>query len=146
MNIVIIQKNDVNTISCAAKSLSPSICLAIWKVETPVGAPYIIVKVSKAIPLNPKKTLSGIIIAGTTINLVIVTIIVLFRYFLISEKEKEAPSNINPKGVAIFDISLTVDNTEDGSCIPIRRNIIPITAAIISGLVITPLVIFLTFI
>ena len=56
-----------------------------------------------------------------------------------------AKGTVNEKK-ALDDISLTVDNTEDGSCIPIRRNIIPITAAIISGLVITPLAIFLTFI
>ena len=109
------QKNDVNTIICAAKSLSPSICLAIWKVETPVGAPYIIVKVSNAIPLNPKKTLSGTIIAGTKISLTMTIIIVSFRYFLTSENENDAPNNINPKGVAIFEISLTVDSTEVGS-------------------------------
>ena len=56
------QKNDVNTIIWAAKSLSPSICFAIWNVETPVGGPIALVEEGDLIKINIKeKTLDFVV-------------------------------------------------------------------------------------
>ena len=48
-----IENADVNTTIWPAKSASPSICFAIWKLDTAVGAANIIIKDNNEIPLKP---------------------------------------------------------------------------------------------
>lgn len=77
-------------------------------------------------------------ISGEITNFPKTTMIVSFRYFFTLEKEKEAPSSVNDKGVAIFEISLIVLTINIGSFILKINNNKPKKAPMIRGFVTIP--------
>ena len=105
-NTVKMLKADVNTTTCAAKSLSPSIFWAIVNEDTAVGEANINRIPNKSIPLNPISTLIGIIMPGSITNLPRVVIVICLKWVFTSLNAKEPPRRIRDKGVAILEISL----------------------------------------